>query len=479
MKIVVVGGGTAGWIVTHYLSDTHDCINISTKEIPTIGVGEGTTGKFPDMINVDKTELMIELDALPKLGIKFNGWTNNHRDYFWSPIDGTATSNYYIDYSTFSQYFSEYTPLTCSQYTVLMECGLTNYSCQDNYLIGNWDHHALHIDAYKTAEYFKKISLDSGAVHVEAKVVKVNRELNAITSLELDNGSTIHGDVFIDCSGFSRVLNSHLEWVDYSEYLPVNSAVVYSAPETVKKPYTVAQAMKHGWTWEIPTRNKTGRGYVYCDKYASEDDILEELGDVEKIKSIKFTSGRIKQFIDSNCVSIGLSSGFLEPLQATSIHCALIQLELFFYSFPTKQSLLCEENTSRYNNLIAALYDDMRDFVSLHYSGGKTDSDFWKDITCTDRVHEILNICKARLTRSFDFPHVPGTVKQESWNPILAGLGHFDKSLVMDVFAADGATMNWWMNKSDTFVREVIEASRTFLTPDALNGIITQVTDGL
>ena len=192
MKIVVVGGGTSGWIVTHYLSSTHNCINISTEEIPTIGVGEGTTGKFPDMIDVDKTELMIELDALPKLGIKFNGWSKT-RDYFWSPIDGSATANYYIDYSIFSQYFTGYEPLTCSQYTVLMENGLTNYSLQDDYLVGNWDHHALHIDAYKTAEYFKKISLDSSAVHIEAKVVKVNREHNAITSLELDNGSTIRG----------------------------------------------------------------------------------------------------------------------------------------------------------------------------------------------------------------------------------------------------------------------------------------------
>ena len=478
MKIVVVGGGTSGWIVTHYLSSTHHCINISTKEIPTIGVGEGTTGKFPDMIDVDKTKLMIELDALPKLGIKFNGWSNT-MDYFWSPIDGSGTANYYIDYSTFSQYFTGALPSPCSRYSVLMEHGKTNYSYDKDYLIGNWDHHALHIDAYKTAEYFKKISLDSGAVHVEAQVVKVNREKNAITSLELDDGSTVSGDVFIDCSGFSRVLNSHLDWIDYSEHLPVNSAVVYSAPETEKKPYTVAQAMKYGWTWEIPTRNKTGRGYVYCDKYASEDDILDELGDVEKIKSIKFTSGRIKQFKDSNCVSIGLSSGFLEPLQATSIHCALIQLELFYYSFPTKQSLLCEDSTRRYNDLIAILYDDMRDFVSLHYSGGKTDSDFWKDITCTDRVHEVLNICKARLTRSFDFPHVPGTVKQESWNPILAGLGHFDKSLVMDVFTADGATMKWWMGKTDEFIREVTDISQNFLTPDQLNGIITQDTDGL
>jgi tryptophan halogenase len=477
MRIVVVGGGTSGWIVTHYLSKTHNCTNISTKEIPTIGVGEGTTGKFPDIFNINKTDLMIELNALPKLGIKFEGWSNT-RDYFWSPIDGSATANYYIDYSTFSNYFTDSIPLSCSQYSVLMELGKTNYSLESNFLVGNWDHHALHIDAYKTAEYFKKISLDSGAVHVEAKVVKVNRNNNSITSLELDNGSTITADVFIDCSGFSRVLNNHLEWIDYSEHLPVNSALVYSTEETVKKPYTVAKAMKYGWTWEIPTRYKTGRGYVYCDKYASEDDILYELGDVEKIKSIKFKSGRIKNFIDSNCVSIGLSSGFLEPLQATSIHCALIQLELFYYSFPTVESLLCEQSITRYNHLISKLYDDMKDFVSLHYTGGKTDSKFWKDIRCTDRVNEILNICKSRLLRSFDFDHVSGTVKQESWNPILSGLGHFDKSLISDVFVSDGATIHWWIDKTNEFYQEVSEVSKDFLTPEQLNAIIISNVSG-
>jgi hypothetical protein len=473
VKIAIVGGGTIGWIASYYLSVSHDCINISTKEIPTIGVGEGTTGKFLSMLPIDKTKLMLELNALPKLGIKFEGWSKT-RDYFWSPIDGTSTAKYYIDYSTFASYFTDYTPLTCSEYTFLMESNKTNYYVDGNKLICNWDHHGLHIDAFKTAEYFKKLSLENDATTVEAKVIKVNRKDNKIKSIDLDNGLTIEADVFIDCSGFSRVLNSHLEWIDYSDYLPVNSALVYSSEDDVRKPYTVAKAMNYGWSWEIPTRNKIGRGYVYSDKYCSEEDILKELGDVEKIKSIKFKSGRIKNFIDSNCISVGLSSGFLEPLQATSIHCALIQLELFFYSFPDNESLYNKQSILRYNELISHLYDDMRDFISLHYTGGKTDTKFWQDISCTERVNEILKVCNSRLIRSFDFNHVPGTIKQESWNPILAGLGHFKKCLITETFAADNANMAWWLGKIDEFNKSVSDKTQNYLTTDQLNAILSE-----
>ena len=479
MRIVIVGGGTSGWIASYYLSLSHDCVNISTPEIPTIGVGEGTTGKFLSMFPIGKTELMLETNALPKLGIKLEGWSKT-RDHFWSPIDGTSTASYYIDYTTFASYFVEQNPITCSNYSHLMWRGKTNYFVnKENNLECVWDHHALHVDAYKTAEYFKRKSAENNTHHVEAKVVKVNREKNKIISVDLDNGDNITGDVFIDCSGFSRVLSDHIEWLDYSEHLPVNSALVYTTGETDRKPFTVARARKYGWSWEIPTREKIGRGYVYCDKYASEDDILDELGPVEKIKSIKFRTGRLKEFVDSNCFPIGLSAGFLEPLQATSIHCALIQLEMFFYSFPTPETLNDPTSVATYNRIIGNLFDDMRDFVSLHYTGGKTDTKFWSDITCTDRVKEILHLCKVRLTRSFDFPRIPGTVQQESWNPILAGLGHFDKSLITDTFSSDGVNMQWWIDRLDDFHAEIDQMSDKLLTPDQLNAIITQVTDGL
>ncbi|CFW42369.1 Tryptophan Halognenase [Synechococcus phage S-PM2] len=483
MKIVIVGGGTAGWIASYYLSKTHQCINISSEEIPIIGVGEGTTGKFLDILAEDRIKLMIELDALPKLGIKFEGWSKT-KPYFWSPIDGTLTQKYYIDYSTFASSFADLSPCHCSDYGFLLENGKTNFYIEENNLICNWDHHALHLDAYKTAEYFKKESIDNGVEYYDAKVLTTNREYGNITSIELDNGLKIDADLYVDCSGFSRVLNNHQEWIDYTYYLPVNRAVVFSIEElTPRKEYTLAKAMKYGWVWEIPTRHKVGRGYVYCDKYASEDDILFELrevyGSIEKLKSIEFSAGRINNFMDGNCLSVGLSSGFLEPLQATSIHCALIQIELFSYSFTTKDHLLDCNSVKRYNQLIARLYDDMRDFVSLHYTGGKTDTEFWSSFVHPERVQTILDLSNSRLTRSFDFEHTPGTVKQESWNPILSGLGHFPKCLISQVFAADNATIHWWLREIYNHQQSINMISPKYLSANDLNEILIKYSLGM
>lgn len=437
MKIVIVGGGTAGWIATWYLSSCHQCINISTDEIPIIGVGEGTTGKFVDLFQLSPRELG-SINALPKLGIKFDGWTKDNNS-FWSPIDHTPTAQQYIDYSLYANGLT-------SIFTSMMEDNKTNYSVYENLVQTNFPVHALHIDAYKTSSLFKEKCLDRGVKHYNEKVVGVNRDNGNITSLNLSGGYVVEGEIFIDCSGFSRVLSDTIDWIDYSEYLPVNSALVFSKKtEDVKHPYTTAKAMNYGWTWEIPTKEKIGRGYVYCDKYTNEDDIMKELGDVEKIKSIKFKSGRLSTSLNKNCVTIGLASGFLEPLQATSIHTTLVQLELFVHSFSTPQMLNDTVLVDQYNNTMSKLWDHMRDFVSVHYSGGKTNTKFWTNFTFPARVARILHYAKTRLTRSYDFSDIVlGDVGQESWNPILYGLGHFDNCPTDEVLSSDSATIDWW-----------------------------------
>ena len=477
MKIVIVGGGTIGWLASYYLSQGHSVVNISTDDIPIIGVGEGTTGKFLDILKgTNITELLLNLDALPKLGIKFSGWNKSNTDFF-SPLDGTRTASYYIDYSTYAYYISDNPLGTVSNLSVLSTLGASNYYHDNDQLKVDYASHGFHLDAYKTSDYFKKESILRKVRHYNNKVVKVNRDKNIVTSLDLDDGRSVCADLFIDCSGFAKVLNNDMGWVDYSKYLPVNRALIYDGGDSVKQSYTLATARKYGWTWEIPTRNKIGRGYVYCDKYASEDDVLKELGDVDKIRSISFDSGRIDKFIQGNVISIGLSSGFLEPLQATSIHCAIMQMELAYYSFPDKEFLNNELSIARYNQLCARLYDDMRDFVSLHYSGGKTDSEFWENTSLPYRTENLINLAKTRLLRSFDFEHTSGTVKQESWNPILAGLGHFNKCSISTVFDSDGANIQWWINDNQNFVEKLeYEMNvKKYLTTDHLNAILASV----
>ena len=255
MKVVIVGGGTVGWMTSLYLSSIkngNEYINISSEEIPIIGVGEGTTGRFVDEFSkihygLNITELMIKINALPKLGIKFRNWTD--KGDFYSPIDGTYTQDFYIDYSSYIR--------PTSQFTTLMNNHKTNYVLKGDQLEYNINGHAFHIDAYKTSEYFRELSVQNGVKHIEGTV----RDFD-FHSVTLKDGREIAGDLFIDCSGFSRVLSQDCGWEDYSKYLPVNRGITFRTSDEKKNEYTVAEAMDNGWTWEIPTREKVGRGEI-------------------------------------------------------------------------------------------------------------------------------------------------------------------------------------------------------------------------
>jgi len=471
MKVVIVGGGTVGWMTSLYLSSIkngNEYINISSEEIPIIGVGEGTTGRFVDEFSkihygLNITELMIKINALPKLGIKFRNWTD--KGDFYSPIDGTYTQDFYIDYSSYIR--------PTSQFTTLMNNHKTNYVLKGDQLEYNINGHAFHIDAYKTSEYFRELSVQNGVKHIEGTV----RDFD-FRSVTLKDGREITGDLFIDCSGFSRVLSQDCGWEDYSKYLPVNRGITFRTSDEKKNEYTVAEAMDNGWTWEIPTREKVGRGYVYCDEFATdvEQEIEKRYGQVEWGKEISFKSGRLEKFVNRNCVSIGLSSAFLEPLQATSIHCALVQLELFVQEFMSDIRLLEDSLlVQKYNEMVAKVYDDMRDFVALHYTGGKSDTEFWlhcKNMDKPDRLKSILHLAKIRLTRSFDFDNIIGTVRQESWNPILAGLGHFPQSVINSVMTSDGASQTFWRDQITKFEQETKWSIQDNLSADELNKLL-------
>ena len=471
MKVVIVGGGTVGWMTSLYLSSIkngNEYINISSEEIPIIGVGEGTTGRFVDEFSkihygLNITELMIKINALPKLGIKFRNWTD--KGDFYSPIDGTYTQDFYIDYSSYIR--------PTSQFTTLMNNHKTNYVLKGDQLEYNINGHAFHIDAYKTSEYFRELSVQNGVKHIEGTV----RDFD-FHSVTLKDGREITADLFIDCSGFSRVLSQDCGWEDYSKYLPVNRGITFRTSDEKKNEYTVAEAMDNGWTWEIPTREKVGRGYVYCDEFATdvEQEIEKRYGQVEWGKEISFKSGRLEKFINRNCVSIGLSSAFLEPLQATSIHCALVQLELFVQEFMSDIRLLEDSLlVQKYNEMVSKVYDDMRDFVALHYTGGKSDTEFWlhcKNMDKPDRLKSILHLAKIRLTRSFDFDNIIGTVRQESWNPILAGLGHFPQSVINSVMTSDGASQTFWRDQITKFEQETKWSIQDNLSADELNKLL-------
>jgi tryptophan halogenase len=453
MNIVIVGGGNSGWLTALLLAKSathHQYTLISSSDISPIGVGEGTTGLFVNILDrpilgIDFDEMVNNINALPKLGIYFKNWSSNKN--FYSPIEGSITNNYYIDSSTYVADLYDINH-TASISGIAMKNCLSNCRKDQQKNEQSFFGSALHLDTFKTTEYLKTKCIQSGVKYINDKVCDVNVEEKKINSITLSNGTKITADLFIDCSGFHRVLSKHLtDWVSFEQYLPVNSAVVYEIEkELPKNPYTTATAMKYGWTWEIPTKERTGRGYVYCDKYTNEKKVINELKNyygckVEQKRKLNFTSGKSSDFLVGNCLIIGLSAAFLEPLQATSLHCTLVQVDDFLYSFLMSDSLNYQAGIDSYNKRCHQLYDTTKDFVFLHYTGGRTDTEFWKYFTeCTypENVKTILDFANQRLLRSYDlqFCAFPGGTSI-LWNSIIAGLGHYSKNLINTVLNND------------------------------------------
>ena len=460
MKIVIVGGGTAGWMAAALIAKTnkilekdgfesaHDVTVIDSSDIPIIGAGEGSTGLMADVIalklkdlGVTENEFIYETESTLKTGIHFKDWNGVGTDYL-SPIGPTATHQYNIDldflaFSSLGNYYD------ASPSGHMLANGLSSFSklrCKTN------GQHAYHFDAHKVGKYLKKVSMKNGVKHIDDEVIKLNRnfETGDLDSVVLKDGITkISADFWIDCSGFSKVLIKPMGggWNTYSDYLPVNNAMPYiqkfTKDETIKLE-TLAWAHQNGWVWKIPTQERYGCGYVYSDYFTTEDKVLAELRnslgyDVEPIRNIKFECGRLNKFWINNVVATGLAGSFLEPLQATSIHTTIVQLDLLLhhYVYKTKEETVLEHSINRYNTFISKMVDDFRDLIQIHYMTKRDDSEFWKfcknSLTKTDTTKYVLEMCKHRSPSMLDFGMYHGAAGWGVWCWTLVGLGIINK----------------------------------------------------
>ena len=448
MKIIIVGGGTAGWLAALFISKIrpeHEITVIESSNIGIVGAGEGSTGLLTDVVTnriwefgCDHDEFLKETGATLKYGIKHIDWTPQNTAYY-GPLDGTMSYSSIPDGAFAYQHsVSDRFPLhTASEMGLLLETGKSNIR-SDTKKFTNY-HHALHFDAHKVGKYFKKITLKKSKVsHIDSEVVDIRlTESGNIESLLLENQKTIVGDFFIDASGFKRILMNKLEvnWVSYKKNLPVNSAMPflldYQANET-PMPYTTAWAQSSGWMWQIPTLERKGCGYVFCDEFITADqahaEIEKKLGrSITPIRLLKFDTGRLENTWVKNCLAVGLSAAFAEPLEATSIHSTIVQISKFVFEClkPTKNLTLNAGTIKNYNTKINNMYDDFKDFLVLHYMGGRTDSEFWKHITSgktkTEFVDTILEMSKSKMPTSNDFNQYYGAAGWPLWAWVLAG----------------------------------------------------------
>ena len=454
MNIVIVGGGTAGWLAALMISSrfpNHNITVIESSKIGVIGVGESTTGLLTDILNnniwdfgCNHDDFIIETGATLKFAIKHKGWTPNIEDYYIGPIDGSATRDYGPD--------------------ILMAYGMKNFPKKDLIKVsktGTWIHngstdfskitgtsldmtHAMHVDAHLVGQYFKKVTLSKpNTKHIDAKVVDALLDQNAfIKEVVLEDGRKIDGDFFVDCTGFARLLISKMpgnEWVSYQDNLPVNSAIPFHMDyeeDEVPEPYTTAWAQDNGWMWQIPLIDRKGCGYVFSDEFCTPDEahneIEKRLGKkINAQRPIKFDTGRQKKHWINNCLSIGLSTAFVEPLEATSIHSTVVMIKNFTFDY-LQNSIEATVNSGtirRYNDRAANMFDDFKHFLVMHYMGGRNDTEFWKYIssgaTKTEYVDELLEMSKHRLLNQHDFKKYYGSAGWPLYSFVIEGLNRF------------------------------------------------------
>jgi len=460
MKIVIVGGGTAGWLAALFLakknirSDSYvpyDITVVASSNIGIIGAGEGSTGILVDTLvkklsglkGINNIDFIKNTNSTIKLGLYSKDWNGVGTSYF-SPLQITKTTNSVIDGNF----------LIAAKYGIPYDATLTGHLWEQDKVpfikntFSSGGGYSYHFDAYKVGEYFKEIALQNGVKYIDAEVSKldINSNTGYLESVDLkDTNNTIVADFWIDASGFNKTLINEMGagWVSYKKWLPTNTAMPYLhnfVDGEVIKPHTEAWAMPNGWQWQIPTQERYGCGYVYSSDFVDDDTALKELKqitnrDIKPIRTIKYEAGRCNNVWVKNVLAIGLASSFLEPLEATSIHSTIVQLDLFcsFYLSPEKEVTLMETMIKKYNSAFATMVDEFKDLIQIHYMTDREDTPFWKyckyDLEKTDKVKEILDICKYRSPNTYDFSHYHGTAGWGVWSWVLHGLGYITPRL--------------------------------------------------
>lgn len=444
-KLVIVGGGTAGWMSAALLGKVFGkSISITLVEsdaIATVGVGEATIPPlltFHSLLGIDENEFMKATQATYKLGIRFENW-GNLGDSYIHPF-GRYGDNF--DMVAFNQYWlrlnalGEAAPL--EDYSL---CALaarmgrfSRPTTHDPRSIWSTFSYAFHFDAALYARFLRQFAEQRGVTRIEGKITQVQQRPDDgfVSALVLENGQRIEGDFFIDCSGFrglliEQTLNTGYE--DWSHWLPCDRAVaVPCLSEVAPQPFTRSIARQAGWQWRIPLQHRVGNGMVYSSRHMSDDEatsVLLRNIDGEPLKDpnyIRFTTGARKKVWNKNVLAIGLASGFLEPLESTSIHLIQRGLSKLISWFPDNN--FEQKNIDEYNRLHNREVERIRDFIILHYkTTARTDSEFWNYCRQMDIPDELNNKLDT-FAATGRLIELPGDSFQEpSWLSVMLGQG--------------------------------------------------------
>jgi flavin-dependent dehydrogenase len=430
-SITIVGGGTAGLVTALILRKSFPLYTISvieSKEIGIIGVGEGSTEHWSDFCHycdINKPELLRETEGTLKSGIKFQNWNGDGRSYFHSISAPFWTSGEL-----------HLLPKTLISKGIRLEDVLldTNLIMHHG---GIFATNQYHFNTFKLNEFLHKKCSERNINLIDGTITDVHlSESGDITGLTDSSGVLHTADLFIDSTGFKRVLSSKLgaKWVSYKKYLPMNHALAFPTDDVSDlKHYTLSRALSSGWNWRIPTQTRYGNGYVFCDDFIDSTKAHDEVQsfyseEVRVAKDIKFEAGRVDKFWINNCISIGLSASFVEPLEASSIGNSILQataLAQMLDYWDIDRSI-----SEQYNSRFIGSFDNIVDFVQLHYMTKRKDTEFWRTLsermTKTDFVEQHLETFKKTLPCKTFFGEEFSMFKHHNWMQVMAGLEMLD-----------------------------------------------------
>ena len=477
--IVIVGGGTAGWLAAMMLSDVaarkgwgSKVTVIESSKIGVIGVGEGSTAVFRQMLRhfkLDEAEFLRETGATIKYGIRHRDWRRLGHSYD-GPIDtpqmvaGAAELDLYAvaaGRSVGEAHLFQHL-LNGQKAPVALRDGRTVQA-------GPF-HYAYHFDQAMVGAWLRRKA--RGITLIDDQVQGVETGEVGISALLLESGQRVEGDLFVDCTGFRRRLIGDLgaQWVSFADVLPVNRAMPFWVDlkdgEEIA-PCTLAWAQRAGWLWWIPTQGRYGAGYVYSDAHCSPDQAKAEveaaLGyEIHPRNDIRIDAGRQKDAWIGNCVAVGLSSSFLEPLEATSIHGTIVQLMLL------SEWLTKADGAALYNAAVGRQVDDFRDFIRLHYVSERRDSPFWQDVAATHPavVTDRLALWRGKMPGTGDFAPFPlglPHVTEHLYTPVLDGLGLLNRGAAQAEMAAKPKARDLARKTHAALVAEYSQAARQCL----------------
>ena len=432
-SVAIIGGGSAGWItaaaLARSLQDDCSITLIESELIGTVGVGEATVPfvrQFNHSLEIDENDLLKNTQGTIKLGIQFNDWTRPGYSY----LHPFGQYGMQFDIVPFEYYWMR--ARRNGEAAELGEYNMAAMAARENRfqrpsadprMVESTYDYAYHIDAGLYAKYLRASSEKAGVTRVEGHIVDVllDSDSGFIESVRLEDGQEISADLFVDCSGLRGLLiegGLKTGYEDWTDWLPCDRAVAIPCAHGGEfTPYTQSTALEAGWQWRIPLQHRIGNGHVYCSRHVSDDEATSKLLDnldgepLADPNLIPFTTGCRKNFWHKNCVAIGLSAGFLEPLESTSLHLIQTGVGRLLAMFPDRD--FDQFNIDEYNRLTRTEYEWVRDFLIMHYHATeRDDTAYWRDCAAMSIPDEL----RYRMDKFKALGHVGATAGMELFN---------------------------------------------------------------